>query len=96
MLRNLIVCMVLVGCVRDPLPPPSVADAGCMEACDRLSELGCVGADGDTGPDRVRGTADDSTCEQACSDVLASGIVTYNVDCIASAASCKAAEGCAQ
>ena len=95
-MRNLLAAIFLSGCVHAPTPVPDVFDAGCDDACANMSALGCEGATGNAGPDREAGTKDDSTCEQACEDILASGLGAFDVDCIASADSCEEVDECNQ
>lgn len=88
-----------------PIPPPGpippVVDGGvteeetdadeaarpCLAACRRLIKLGCEAG---------KPTPEGTSCTRVCENVQSSGIVTWNIDCIKTATSCKAADECNQ
>ena len=69
--------------VPTPTPTPVPNPATCAGACAQGLSLGCPWASQ---------TPSGKTCEQVCADTAA--IVPWNVDCIAKAATCVAADVC--
>ena len=78
------------GCPR-PIPnpaPPRDADAGaasCETACARLYWLGCPAG---------RPTPRGHTCTEVCARAASSGVIEWDVACIARADTCYETEGC--
>lgn len=68
-----------------PPPVPTVEIASCESACARLRALGCP-----AGQDTPKG----APCERVCENIYASGIWSWDVDCISAATSCAGADAC--
>lgn len=69
----------------DPRPPVPRPIATCPGACETLRRLGC-----EAGEDTPAG----STCEEVCENLRSSGIVSWDLRCMASAESCEETEEC--
>lgn len=90
----LLVAVALVGCPR-PIPPPTPpapdADAStpatCADACARLRQLGCPA--GQTTPKGA-------PCEEVCENVTSSGLIVWDLDCIARGVTCGSTDRCAR
>jgi hypothetical protein len=88
----LILAVAVQGCPPPPPPNPppaptndgGVALPGCPAACENMRRLGC-----DIGKPTARG----ASCEDVCANAQANGI-DFRTSCLASAASCEAAESC--
>jgi hypothetical protein len=80
-------------------PRPKPVDAGtaadCVAACGKLAELGCVEGQPTPGVDRKPGTADDVPCEEVCTNVEESGVVTLDPRCVVQIVTCEEIEACA-
>jgi hypothetical protein len=74
----------------------SVIPECCAAACANLERLSCPGREGSPGPDDVFGTPDDVSCTRTCAGVSAEADlgVDLNLDCVAVAETCAAAEAC--
>ena len=69
--------------VPDPVMP--VTDATCSQVCNRGRELDC---------EFSKDTPAGSRCEDVCQNVMDSGIVTWDLDCMASSGSCEELNRC--
>jgi hypothetical protein len=84
--------IVFLSCTK-PLPPPAPptdVDAGaatCQTACARLQQLGCPA--GEPTPKGV-------PCLEVCLRVQESGLIDWNLDCVARALTCGATDRCAR
>jgi len=87
--------IALSGCPK-PIPPPAPpapdadTDAGaatCAAACARLQQLGCAAG---------KPTPKGAPCTEVCENVTSSGLLTWDLDCIARAVSCGATDLCAR
>ena len=82
----------LVGCPK-PMPPPVPPDPGdggaatCETACDRLRQLGCP-----AGQPTPKGVP----CETVCRNIVESGVIDWDVQCVARALTCGATDRCAR
>lgn len=87
-------CFALAGCPRPippPVPTPPDADfdggaATCADACARLQQLGCP-----AGQPTPRG----APCVEVCENVQQSGVISWDLSCIARAVTCGATDRCA-
>jgi hypothetical protein len=96
-LATFVLLIFLAGCPKPfpPTPPgPGTTDAGtdaeeakrpCLAACRRLSKLACESA---------RPTPEGASCTLVCENVQASGVISWNIECIRKAESCAAADLC--
>ena len=74
------------GCPRPINPPPNPdASPDCVSACARLAALGCR-----AGQPTPKGRPCTDVCERAAS----SGVIEWDVACIARAQTCDETEGC--
>jgi hypothetical protein len=83
-----LVLMAACSCHRIPTASPSAVmapEAGCAAACDHLRALHCPAA---------VPTPEGATCEDVCVTVQRSGILTWDLECRARAASCDAIDAC--
>lgn len=82
-----VLAVALAGCPKPlpPPPPPPSGPATCADVCQRMSQLGCPGA---------QATAEGATCLDVCRNVQESEIGTWDLDCRARASSCEAADAC--
>lgn len=78
-----VLLMALAGC--RPPPPTPLPGATCADMCRHLAELRCPGAGQ---------TPEGSTCVEVCTSILETGLVTFDLACRSSAASCAAADRC--
>lgn len=84
----LIASLLLASCL--PITPPTpIPGAGCVEACETMERLQCVGFEGSTAPDGTR-----ASCADACRQLEAEGVVSLNTECVAGAESCAQVEAC--
>lgn len=81
----------IAGCPKPPTPPPNpppaALDGGsltCADACERLTQLGCAGANA---------TPQGASCLDFCQNA-ADGMVPWNLACITYADSCRTANNC--
>ncbi len=90
--------MFLIGFLFSCCQPGSDIDPGdpndCEAACDVMKKYACDGHDGNPGPDEIPNTEDDQTCEQVCRDIVETGMVELNQDCVKNAISCEEVEQC--
>jgi hypothetical protein len=73
-----------------PPVPPTDADAGaatCETACARLQQLGCPSG---------KPTPKGAPCLEVCEHVQASGLIEWDLICIARAVSCGETDVCAR
>lgn len=92
-------CCALIAACNAPLSPtPGQPEAGspedCAQACAHLRAYRCPEGEPTVGEDGFAGTTDDSTCEQTCVDVEASGYTTLNPRCVAKIVACEEIERC--
>jgi hypothetical protein len=86
------ICINLAGCTK-PLPPPvpptdwDGGTATCEAACARLQQLGCPSG---------KPTPKGAPCVAVCRNVMDSGLIEWNLDCIARAVSCGETDVCAR
>ena len=89
----LLALAALTACPRAPVPPaPEPGDGGtelatCAGWCRHAADLLCEAA---------HPTPAGSPCEAVCTNVQASGVVTWNLKCRVAARSCAAADACEQ
>lgn len=79
-------CLPSVAC-RPPKPPvpPDPSAVTCADVCERMSKLDCAAA---------KPTAEGASCLDVCRNVQDSGIVRWDLACMAHAASCDAVDAC--
>lgn len=95
----LISCMnAPVGCAAPPGPSPGMPEAGspedCAAACVHLRALSCPEGNTTLGADGKPDSGDESTCEQTCIDVEASGYTSLNPRCVEQIATCADLVSC--
>lgn len=81
--------LTLTCCPRQPAPPPvAVSGSDCAAACSKLVQLGCTPAK----------TPDGHTCQEVCTSVEATGVVSWNTACIVDirVQTCDAVKACHQ
>lgn len=88
-----VIVAVLTSCTpRPPVPPqpiPPNSDSGteitCADVCRHLSGMMCPSAEP---------TKNGATCVEVCENVQSSGTMTFDMKCLITAPSCKAADEC--
>ncbi len=86
------ICINLSGCTK-PLPPPQPPSdwdggaASCETACERLQLLGCPAG---------RPTPMGVPCITVCEHVQESGLIEWDLPCVARALTCGATDRCAR
>lgn len=91
----LIVGLLLVSCSLIRKPIVDVNMSSCDMACNKIIELGCLGAKGSPGLDEEFGTADDMSCNDVCRWVMSEDPTARHLPgCTAKADSCVAVEQC--
>lgn len=86
-------CINLAGCTPKPIPPPQPPtdwDGGaatCETACERLQVLGCPAG---------KPTPKGAPCVEVCDHVMSSGLIEWDLDCLARAVTCGATDRCAR
>lgn len=90
---SLVIVAALTSCTpKPPIPPqpiPPSGDSGaeitCEEVCRHLSSMMCPSAEP---------TKKGATCVEVCENVRSSGTMTFDMKCLITAPSCKAADEC--
>lgn len=86
------ICITLTSCTK-PIPPPQPPtdwDAGgatCETACERLQQLGCPAG---------QPTPKGAPCVQVCRNVMDSGLIEWDLECLARAVTCGSTDRCAR
>lgn len=86
------IVITLTGCPK-PLPPPvpptdwDGGSATCETACARLQQLGCPAG---------RPTPKGAPCQAVCENVMSSGLIEWQLDCVARAITCGETDRCAR
>lgn len=85
-LRLLLLAIFVSACSAVPAPSPKPEPkATCADVCARGVGLGCAFA---------LPTEGGATCVEVCNNVQSSGIIEWDLECRASAASCEAVDLC--
>lgn len=70
-----------------PQPLPEGGVATCSSYCENAANLGCAFS---------APTPEGTTCEQVCGNVQGSGVISWNLACRTTAATCAAIDQCEQ
>jgi len=80
-----LIIFFLFGCGAVQPTPIVVENATCEQVCKHMTALDCPSA---------QPTPNGASCVEVCENVQSSGMIEWNLDCRAAAATCESADEC--